>query len=162
ARELSDINALVEEALNLAYHGIRARDHSFNVNIRRELQPGLPAIPVRAEDISRVLLNILNNAFYAMQEKRKTAPPGYAPELLAQTTHQGDSIAITIEDNGNGVPAAIQKKIFDPFFTTKPAGSGTGLGLSISFDIVRAHEGSLSVESESGRIARFRIVLPRV
>jgi len=161
-RELSDINALVDEALNLAYHGIRARDHSFNVNIRRELQPGLPAIPVRAEDISRVLLNILNNAFYAMQEKRKTAPPGYAPELLAQTTHQEDSIAITIEDNGNGVPAAIQKKIFDPFFTTKPAGSGTGLGLSISFDIVRAHEGSLSVESEPGQFARFRIVLPRV
>jgi signal transduction histidine kinase len=117
---------------------------------------------VRAEDISRVVLNIMNNAFYAMNEKRKTAPADYAPELLAKTIDEGDSIVIVIEDNGNGIPAPVQKKIFDPFFTTKPAGSGTGLGLSISFDIVRAHEGSLSVESEPGQFARFRIVLPRV
>ena len=161
ARELSDINGLVEEALNLAYHGIRALDHGFNVNIRRELQPDLARVPVRSEEISRVLLNILNNAFYAMNEKRKTAPADYAPELLARTSDEGDSIAILLEDNGNGISAPLQKKIFDPFFTTKPAGSGTGLGLSISFDIVRAHEGSLSVESEPGRFARFRIVLPK-
>jgi signal transduction histidine kinase len=161
AREFSDINALVDEALNLAYHGIRARDHSFNVNIRREFTPDLARVPVRSEDISRVLLNILNNAFYAMNEKRKTAPPDYAPEILAQTVDEGDCIGIVLEDNGNGIPAAIQKKIFDPFFTTKPAGSGTGLGLSISFDIIRAHDGSLSVESEPGRFARFRIVLPK-
>lgn len=161
ARELADINALLEEALNLAYHGMRARDHSFNVTIRRELQADLPRVPVRAEDISRVLVNILNNAFYAMNEKRKNAPAEYAPELLARTADEGDSIAIVIEDNGNGIPPAVQKRIFDPFFTTKPAGSGTGLGLSISFDIVRSHEGSLSVESEPGRYARFRIALPK-
>jgi signal transduction histidine kinase len=161
ARELSDINGLVEEALNLAYHGIRARDHAFNVNIRREFQPDLARVPVRSEEISRVLLNILNNAFYAMNEKRKNAPADYAPELLAQTSDEGDSIAILLEDNGSGISAPLQKKIFDPFFTTKPAGSGTGLGLSISFDIIRAHEGSLSVESEPGRFARFRIVLPK-
>ncbi len=161
ARELSDVNALVEEALNLAYHGTRARDPSFNVNIRRDFQPGLPPVPVRAEDISRVLLNILNNAFYEMNEKRRTAPAEYAPEIRAKTAEEDDSIAITIEDNGNGIPVAIQKKIFDPFFTTKPAGSGTGLGLSISFDIVRSHGGSLSVESEPGRFARFHIVLPK-
>jgi signal transduction histidine kinase len=161
AREVSDINGLVEEALNLAYHGIRARDHGFNVNIRREFQPDLARVPVRSEEISRVLLNILNNAFYAMNEKQKNAPADYAPELLARTSDEGDSIAILIEDNGNGISAPLQKKIFDPFFTTKPAGSGTGLGLSISFDIMRAHEGSLSVESEPGRFARFRIVLPK-
>jgi signal transduction histidine kinase len=161
AREPADINVLVQEALELAYHGIRAHDSSFNVRIRQHFTSPPPTAPVRAEDIGRVLLNILNNAFYAMNEKRKTSPPDYAPEILAQTRDDGASVAIVIEDNGNGISPEIQKKIFDPFFTTKPAGAGTGLGLSIGFDIVRSHEGSFSVESEPGRFARFRISLPK-
>jgi signal transduction histidine kinase len=161
AREPADVNVLLQEALELAYHGVRAHDTSFNVNIRQDFAVPSPMAPLRAEDIGRVLLNILNNAFYAMNEKRKTASPDYAPEIFAQTRDEGDSVTIVIEDNGNGIPPDIQKKIFDPFFTTKPAGAGTGLGLSIGFDIVRSHEGSLSVESEPGRFTRFRISLPK-
>lgn len=161
APEPADINALVSEAVNLAYHGRRAHDRGFNVDIRTEFDASLPPVPVRADDISRVLLNIANNAFDAMSEKKASAPPDYAPRLEARTRDVGDSVAIELEDNGNGIPADVQKKIFDPFFTTKPAGSGTGLGLSISFDVIRSHDGSLTVASEPGRFARFRILLPK-
>ncbi len=160
-REPADVNALVAEAVNLAYHGRRAHDREFNVDVRMDLDASLPSIPVRTDDISRVLLNVANNAFDAMAEKQKTSGGDYAPRLLAKTRMEGDCVAIEIEDNGNGIPAEAQKKIFDPFFTTKPAGAGTGLGLSISFDVVRAHDGSFTVESEPGRFARFRIVLPK-
>jgi signal transduction histidine kinase len=165
-REPTDVNSLVEEALNLAYHGMRAQNSSFNVAIERRLAAGLPLIPVIAQDISRVLVNILNNAFYAVEEKRKSGLPAYAPTIRATTRDFGDSIEIVLEDNGPGIPAPIAQKIFDPFFTTKPAGAGTGLGLSISYDIVvRSHGGELSSETtsenEPGSFARFRVVLPK-
>jgi signal transduction histidine kinase len=109
-----------------------------------------------------VLVNILNNAFYAVEEKRGSGIPGYAPAICAATSDAGDSIEIVLEDNGPGIPAAIAQKIFDPFFTTKPAGEGTGLGLSISYDIVvRSHGGALSCEAEQGSFARFHVVLPK-
>jgi signal transduction histidine kinase len=161
-REPSDVNSLVEEALSLAYHGMRAQDSSFNVTIEKKLAENLPPVPVIAQDISRVLVNILNNAFYSTEEKKNTAGPDYSPVIRAATADLGDSIEIAFEDNGAGIPPQIAQKIFDPFFTTKPAGAGTGLGLSISYDIVvRAHEGSISAESEPGKFARFRIVLPK-
>jgi len=161
-RELTDINALVEEALNLAYHGMRAQNSSFHVSIGKSLAPNLPQIPVVAQDISRVLVNILNNAFYAVGEERKSATAGYTPAIRAATLDRGDSIEILLEDNGPGIPPAIAQKIFDPFFTTKPAGEGTGLGLSISYDIVvRTHGGALTSETEEGRLTRFRVVLPK-
>ena len=161
-REPADINSLVEEALNLAYHGMRAQNASFNVAFETHLAVGLPPIPVIAQDISRVLVNILNNAFYAVEEKRKSGVPGYAPCIRATTRDLGDSLEIVLEDNGPGIPAPIAQKIFDPFFTTKPAGAGTGLGLSISYDIVvRSHGGALSTETEPGSFARFRVVLPK-
>jgi signal transduction histidine kinase len=165
-REPADINSLVEEALNLAYHGMRAQNSSFNVALEKHLAAGLPAIPVIAQDISRVLVNILNNAFYAVEEKRKSGLAAYSPCIRATTRDLGDAIEIVLEDNGPGIPAPIAQKIFDPFFTTKPAGAGTGLGLSISYDIVvRSHGGSLSTETasqtEPGSFARFRVVLPK-
>jgi len=161
-RELTDINGLVEEALNLAYHGMRAQNSSFHVSIGKSLAPNLPQIPVVAQDISRVLVNILNNAFYAVGEERKSATAGYTPAIRAATLDRGDSIEILLEDNGPGIPPAIAQKIFDPFFTTKPAGEGTGLGLSISYDIVvRTHGGALTSETEEGRLTRFRVVLPK-
>jgi signal transduction histidine kinase len=161
-REPTDVNSLVEEALNLAYHGMRAQNSSFNVAIEKHLATCLPLIPVIAQDISRVLVNILNNAFYAVEEKRKSGIPAYAPVIRASTRDLGDSIEIVLEDNGPGIPAPIAQKIFDPFFTTKPAGAGTGLGLSISYDIVvRSHGGALSTETEPGSFARFLVVLPK-
>jgi signal transduction histidine kinase len=117
---------------------------------------------VISQDISRVLVNILNNSFYAVEEKRKSGIADYAPSITAETRDIGNSVEIVIEDNGTGIPAGIGQKIFDPFFTTKPAGAGTGLGLSISYDIVaHAHGGTISCESEPGKFARFRITLPK-
>ncbi|HVW84297.1 MAG TPA: response regulator, partial [Bryobacteraceae bacterium] len=145
-REAADMNALVDEALNLAYHGMRAQDSGFNVTIEKNLAGGLPPVPVVAQDISRVLVNILNNALYATAEKKRTAGADYMPCLRVTTRDAGDSVELILEDNGPGVSPGLAQKIFEPFFTTKPAGAGTGLGLSISYDIiVRAHEGSLTV-----------------
>ena len=161
-REPADINALVEEALNLAYHGMRAQNSSFNVAIEKHLTRHLPPIPVIAQEISRVLVNILNNAFYAVEEKRKSEVKGYEPCIRATTLDKGDSLEVILEDNGTGIPASIVQKVFDPFFTTKPAGAGTGLGLSISYDIVvHTHGGALLTETEQGVFARFRVVLPK-
>jgi len=161
-REPADINALVEEALNLAYHGMRAQSPGFQVAIEKHLAPHLPQAPVISQDISRVLVNILNNSFYAVEEKRNSGIADYAPSITAETRDIGNSVGIVIEDNGTGIPAGIGQKIFDPFFTTKPAGAGTGLGLSISYDIVaHAHGGTISCESEPGKFARFRITLPK-
>jgi signal transduction histidine kinase len=162
SREPADINALVEEALNLAYHGMRAQSPGFEVAINRRLAAGLPGVPVVSQDISRVLVNILNNSFYAVEEKRKSGVAGYAPSITAATCDAGNTVEIVIEDNGTGIPPGIGQKIFDPFFTTKPAGAGAGLGLSISHDIVvRAHGGAIACESEPGTFVRFRVSLPK-
>lgn len=161
-RQTTDINALLDEYVKLAYHGMRAKDTTFNVDIMTEFDPAMAPIDVVPQDISRVLINILNNACYAVQDRAKSGEAGYRPRIEARTRDLGDSVEIRVRDNGPGVPQEIQDKIFAPFFTTKPAGEGTGLGLSISYDIiVHEHEGELLVESAPGEFAEFIVRLPK-
>jgi two-component system, NtrC family, sensor kinase len=158
-----DINAIVEEALNLAYHGARAEKRSFNITLQRSLDPAAGEVDVFPQEITRVLLNLISNGFYAAT-RRKVQPDsdGYEPTLLAATKNLGDHVQIRIRDNGTGIPLEVKDKMFNPFFTTKPVGEGTGLGLSISHDIVvQQHAGSIEVETEPGEFTEFRIVLPR-
>ena len=143
----TDINSLCDEYMRLAYHGLRAKDKSFNADIEMTLQNALAKIKVVPQDISRVILNIMTNAFQAIQAKsQNTAKTTYSPKVICSTLSEGDKVIITISDNGMGIPEDIRKKIFQPFFTTKPTGQGTGLGLSMAYDIVKAHGGELSVE----------------
>jgi signal transduction histidine kinase len=157
----TDLNALVAEYVALAYHGMRAQDASFNITLDTAYDPSVGLVPVVPQDISRVFLNVINNACYAASEKRKTDGPGFAPTVSVRTTNLGDRVEIRIRDNGNGIPAGVRDKIFNPFFTTKPPGKGTGLGLSISYDIVRQHQGEIRVQTEEGQYTEFVIVLPR-
>jgi signal transduction histidine kinase len=170
-KELTDINALAEEYLRLAYHGLRAKDKSFQSDFSFKPDPSVGKVNIVAQDIGRVLLNLINNAFYAVQEKSKAGIEGYKPEVIVTTQwHQapGDpsispsanSVIISVQDNGKGVPPNIKDKIFQPFFTTKPTGEGTGLGLSLSYDIVKAHGGELKVESSEGEGTNFEIRIP--
>lgn len=170
-KEPTDINALLDEYLRLSYHGLRAKDKSFNSDFKTNFDDGLPKIPVIPQDMGRVFLNLINNAFYAVNEKKKNSPriegeKPYSPLVTistsAYTRQSGKSggIKIIISDNGGGIPAHIQSKIFQPFFTTKPTGQGTGLGLSLSYDIVKAHGGELTVESKEGEGTTFNIKLP--
>lgn len=161
-RKRTDLNALVEENLQLAYHGYRAVDSGFSVKIEKELEPGLPDVPVFTAELGRVLLNILNNACYAIHEKRKAIGNGYIPTLWVSTKTKKEIVEISIRDNGPGIPIEVLDKIFKPFFTTKPSGVGnTGLGLSISREIVEEkHGGSLVVETETGNFTAFLIRLP--
>jgi GAF domain-containing protein len=159
-----DINALVEESLNLAYHGARAEKQGFNITLERSLDPTAGQVDLFPQEITRVLLNLISNGFYAAT-KRKTESHGggYEPTLSASTKNLGDSVEIRIRDNGTGIPAEVRDKMFNPFFTTKPAGEGTGLGLSLSHDIiVKQHAGSIEVDTKPGEFTEFRIVLPRV
>ena len=157
----TDINKLVDEFFNLAYHGMRAKDPSFNCTMEKKLAENLPQAKIISQDISRVILNIFNNAFYAVDERAKAEPKGYQPTVSIATTLVNDKIQINIRDNGRGIPADIRDKIFNPFFTTKPTGQGTGLGLSISYDIVvKGHDGELKVESEPGKYSEFIITIP--
>ena len=159
-KEQTDLNALADECLRLSFHGLRAKDKTFQAEFKLEQDPGLPKIPVVSQDIGRVLINLINNAFYAVSEKAKKDIPGYQP-IVEVSTHFKDSLVeISVMDNGLGIPKTIQDKIFQPFFTTKPAGSGTGLGLSLSYDIIKAHGGELIVESTEGTGTTFRIHLP--
>jgi two-component system, NtrC family, sensor kinase len=157
-KELTDINALADEYLRLSYHGLRAKDKSFSADFISALDPNLPKVEVISQDIGRVLLNLINNAFYAVSEKQKT-PTGldYKPTVTVTTKNLGDKIEISVQDNGNGIPEEIKNKIFQPFFTTKPTGQGTGLGLSLSYDIVKAHGGELGVETKEGEGSAFII-----
>jgi signal transduction histidine kinase len=158
-----DINAIVEESLNLAYHGARAEKQGFNITLERSLDPTAGEVDVFPQDITRVLLNLIANGFYAAT-KRKTqaASDGYEPTLSASTRSLGDQVEIRIRDNGTGIPPEVKEKMFNPFFTTKPAGEGTGLGLSISHDIiVKQHGGAIDVDSKPGVYTEFRIILPR-
>ncbi|MDH4297230.1 MAG: ATP-binding protein, partial [Cyclobacteriaceae bacterium] len=152
-KELTDINALCDEYLRLGYHGFRAKDKSFNAEFKTELDPNLPKITVVPQDIGRVLLNLINNAFQAVRDVEK-------PEVVVSTTQTRDKIEIRVKDNGPGIPDAIKEKIFQPFFTTKPTGQGTGLGLSLSYDIVKAHGGELKVKTGEGQGSEFIILLP--
>jgi PAS domain S-box-containing protein len=162
-RRRVDINALVEEALNLAYHGARAQDQSFNITIERDLAPGIEPIEIVPQDVMRVLLNLLANGFYAAHERQRNgAGHDFQPTLKVTTRDGGDGAEVRVRDNGTGIRAAIRDKLFQPFFTTKPTGEGTGLGLSISYDIItQQHGGSIAVDSREGEFAEFTIRLPR-
>jgi signal transduction histidine kinase len=146
-RESTDINALCEEYLRLAYHGLKAKDNSFHAGFKTDFDPAAGSINLVPQDIGRVLLNLINNAFYAVQEKANQHPAGYEPMVTVATKRLNHRVEITVSDNGNGIPDSIRDKIFQPFFTTKPTGQGTGLGLSLSYDIVKAHGGELLAES---------------
>ncbi len=156
-----DINTLVEEFLALAYHGIRAKDTAFNCEIEKSLTPNLPSVNIIPQNIGRVLLNIFNNAFYAVDEKKKSSANEYRPTVSIKTKKENNRIVISIRDNGKGISSETKDKIFEPFFTTKPTGQGTGLGLSISYDIIaKGHLGELKVDSQSGEFTEFIISLP--
>jgi GAF domain-containing protein len=159
----SDINALVDESLNLAYHGARAEKPGFNVTLERDFDPTAGQVDLFPQEITRVLLNLISNGFYAVTKRSKEhGAPGFEPTLRASTKNLGESVEIRIRDNGTGIPAEVKEKMFNPFFTTKPAGEGTGLGLSMSHDIiVKQHGGTIDVDTSAGHFTEFRIVLPR-
>jgi len=159
---LVDINTIVDESLNLAYHGARAEKTGFNITMQRNFDPEVGMADVYPQEITRVLLNLISNGFYATTKRKTEAGDGFEPTLTATTKNLGDKIEIRIRDNGTGIPDEIKEKIFNPFFTTKPAGEGTGLGLSMSHDIiVKQHSGIIDVDTASGAFTEFRIVLPR-
>jgi two-component system NtrC family sensor kinase len=159
----ADINAIVDESLNLAYHGARAEKAGFSIALQRNLDPSVGMADVYPQEITRVLLNLISNGFYATTKRKAQADDGFEPLLSATTKNLGDKVEIRIRDNGIGIPAGVKEKIFDPFFTTKPSGEGTGLGLSMSHDIiVKQHGGSIEVETELGHFTEFKIVLPRM
>ncbi len=158
-KEPTDINKLADEYLRLAYHGMRAKDNSFNSTLQTDFDESIGNVNIIPQDIGRVMLNIINNAFHAVDEKKKSGVTNYEPTVSISTKKEGSNILINIKDNGNGIPQKILDKIFQPFFTTKPTGQGTGLGLSLSYDIIKAHGGEIKVKSEDGMGAEFSIVL---
>jgi len=166
-RELIDINVLIDECIRLSYHGMKAKDKEFNAKMLMDLDENVSKINVVPQDISRVLINLFNNAFYAVDEKKKApALKGeiYEPTVSVTTKHtyspsRPGGIEIHVRDNGNGIPQNIVDKIFQPFFTTKPTGQGTGLGLSLSYDIIKAHGGEIKVKSAEGEGSEFLICL---
>jgi signal transduction histidine kinase len=159
-KEPTDINALADEYLRLAYHGLRAKDKSFNAMMVTDYDDSIGMINIIPQDIGRVILNLITNAFYAATEKKKLQPEGYEPTVLVSTKKMGDKIVITVKDNGNGIPQKILDKIFQPFFTTKPTGEGTGLGLSLSYDIIKAHGGEIKVQTKEGEGTEFVMQIP--
>src|SRR5262249_45897612 len=156
---LVDANVLVEESLNLAYHGARAENQGFKSNIEKSLDPTAGQVDVYPQDITRALLNLISNGFYAVtKRKEQDNSDSYEPTLTATTKNLGDKVEIRIRDNGPGIPPEVREKMFNPFFTTKPAGEGTGLGLSITHDIiVKQHSGSIEVDTQSGEYTEIRI-----
>jgi signal transduction histidine kinase len=162
-RRAVDLNALVDEALNLAYHGARAQDASFNITLERDYAPALAEIELAPQEMTRVFLNLFGNGFYAADKRAKASGGnGYRPTLSVTTRTAGAAIEVRVRDNGTGIAADVRDKLFQPFFTTKPTGEGTGLGLSISYDIVtQQHGGTIEVTSEEGAYTEFTIRLPR-
>ena len=158
-KEPADINALADEYLRLSYHGLRARDKSFNAEIITDYDQMIGNLNIIPQDIGRVLLNLYNNAFFAVAEKKKLQGEAYRPTVSVSTRKTGNNVEIRIKDNGNGIPTQILGKIFQPFFTTKPTGQGTGLGLSLSYDIIKAHGGEIKVETKEGEFTEFKIIL---
>jgi signal transduction histidine kinase len=159
-KEPTGINALCDEYLRLAYHGLRAKDKSFNATMKTDFDESIGNINTIPQDIGRVILNLINNAFYAVDEKKKQIGDGYEPTVSVSTKKNNARVEIKVADNGNGIPQKVLDKIFQPFFTTKPTGQGTGLGLSLSYDIVKAHGGELKVETKEGKGSVFNIQLP--
>ncbi|MES1220815.1 MAG: ATP-binding protein, partial [Bacteroidota bacterium] len=159
-KEPTDINALADEYLRLAYHGLRAKDKEFNATMNTRFDESIGKINIISQDIGRVLLNLYNNAFYAVNEKKKNAGSDYESTVTVSTQKSGDKIVISVADNGSGISQKILYKIFQPFFTTKPTGQGTGLGLSLAYDIItKGHGGELKVESKENEGTVFTIVL---
>jgi signal transduction histidine kinase len=154
------MNTLADEYLRLSYHGLRAKDKSFNADMKTDFDGNLGKVNVIQQDMGRVLLNLFNNAFYAVTQKKKSDIQGYEPTVSVSTKKTGSLVEIRVKDNGNGIPKKVLDKIFQPFFTTKPTGEGTGLGLSLSYDIVKAHHGELKVETKEGEGTEFIVVLP--
>ncbi|HEX6849655.1 MAG TPA: ATP-binding protein [Chitinophagaceae bacterium] len=160
-KEPTDINTLAEEYLRLAYHGLRAKDKFFNAKFETEFDPSIDKIKIVPQEIGRVILNLINNSFYAVSEKKKNTANGYEPSVTVSTKKIKDTVEIRIKDNGSGIPQKVLDKIFQPFFTTKPTGQGTGLGLSLAYDIVtKGHDGEIKVETEEGEGSEFTITLP--
>jgi signal transduction histidine kinase/ligand-binding sensor domain-containing protein len=159
-KEPTDINALADEYLRLSYNGLRARDKSFNATLNTNFDRNIGLINIIPQDIGRMLLNLFNNAFYAVSEKKKNTPAGYEPTVSLSTKKANNKVEIRVRDNGNGIPVRIKDKIFQPFFTTKPAGQGTGLGLSLNYDIIKAHGGEISVDSQEGEFTEFVVIIP--
>jgi len=158
----ADINAIVEESLNLAYHGARAEKSGFNITLKRDLDPEAGMIDLYPQEITRVFLNLISNGFYAATKRKETGDETFEPTLSAATKSLGNKVEIRIRDNGTGIPEGVKEKMFNPFFTTKPAGEGTGLGLSMSHDIVvKQHGGNIDVETQPGTFTEFIITLPR-
>jgi len=158
----ADINALVDESLNLAYHGARAEKPQFNVTLQRNFDPEAGMVDVFPQEITRVFLNLLSNGFYAVTKRKAANGAGFEPTVSAMTKGRSDGVEIRIRDNGTGIPPEVKEKMFNPFFTTKPAGEGTGLGLSMSYDIiVKQHGGTIDVDTLPGEFTEFTIVLPR-
>jgi signal transduction histidine kinase len=159
-KEPMDINGLADEYLRLSYHGLKAKDNSFNATMKTDFDNSIGKINIIPQDIGRVLLNLYNNAFYAVAEKAKQQPNGYEPTISMSTKKVNDKVVLTVMDNGSGIPQKIADKIFQPFFTTKPTGQGTGLGLSLSYDIIKAHGGEIKVETKQNEGSEFIIELP--
>lgn len=159
-KEPTDISALADEYLRLAYHGLKAKDKSFNVTMKTDFDPAIGKIQIMPQDIGRVLLNLINNAFYAVSEKQKLTIEGYEPMVSVRTKKINGELEISVADNGNGIPEKVLDKVFQPFFTTKPTGQGTGLGLSLSYDIIKAHQGKINIKNTHGIGAEFIITLP--
>jgi signal transduction histidine kinase len=159
-KEPTDINALADEYLRLAYHGLRAKDKSFNATLKTGFDESIGTINIIPQDIGRVILNLITNAFYVVDEKKKSGIGNYEPTVTVSTKKTNNKIEITVTDNGNGIPQKIADKIFQPFFTTKPTGQGTGLGLSLSYDIVKAHGGEIKVTTKENEGTAFIIQLP--
>jgi signal transduction histidine kinase len=159
-KEPTDINKLADEYLRLSYHGLRAKDKSFNATINTDFDNSIGKINIVPQDIGRVILNLLTNAFYAVSENKKQQPEDYEPTVSVSTKKIKDKVEIKVKDNGNGIPQKVLDKIFQPFFTTKPTGQGTGLGLSLSYDIIKAHGGELNVKTKVGEESEFIINLP--
>jgi signal transduction histidine kinase len=159
-KEPTDINALADEYLRLAYHGVRAKDILFNPKLVTEFDVQVGRPHILRQDIGRVLLNLITNAFYAVAEKMKRQEDGFEPVVTLTTQKLDGKFMLQVKDNGMGIPASIREKIFQPFFTTKPTGQGTGLGLSLSYDIIKAHGGEIRLESEEGKGTTFSVILP--
>jgi two-component system NtrC family sensor kinase len=160
-KQLTNINTMADEFFRLSYHGLRAKDKNFNAELVTHFDKSLPGVYVAHQDIGRVMLNLFNNAFYAVNQKQKTAGADYKPEVTVSTSADKDILIIKVRDNGNGIPDAIKDKIMQPFFTTKPTGEGTGLGLSLSYDIVvKGHGGSITVDTKEGEFTEFKVYLP--
>jgi two-component system NtrC family sensor kinase len=160
-KEPTDINALCEEYIRLSYHGLRAKDKSFNATFKTDFDESIGKVSIIPQDIGRVILNLVNNAFYTVTEKKKQQHDNYEPTVSISTKKINDKVEISVSDNGNGIPYSIKEKIFQPFFTTKPTGQGTGLGLSLSYDtITKGHNGTLKLTTGEGEGSTFIIQLP--